>query len=613
MSPQPLKDAFQESSLIRSRLAFIVALCILCFAALLARLFFLQVVHYQHFATLSKDNRIKVLPIPPTRGLIFDRHGVLLAENVPTFQLEIVPEDAGDVADTLSRLKAVIPFTEEDEKRFYRLKGQRPRFMGIPLRDDLTEEEVAKFAVHRHQFPGVDVVARLRRHYPLGALGVHVLGYVGQIDIDELRQLDASNYSGTSHIGKVGVERFYEARLHGKVGIQQAEVNAQGRILRILHRTPSVPGQNLFLTLDARLQGIAEEALKGHTGAIVAIQPKTGEVLALASMPTYDPNAFAQGIDAKTYHALQHSPKRPLFNRALRGQYPPGSTIKPLVALAGLEYGLVTPSHTTFCPGWFTLTSQGHRFRCWRRYGHGKVDLKKAIVESCDVYFYDLASTLGIDRLHAFLSQFGLGRKTRIDLTGERSGLLPSRAWKRAYRHQPWFPGETVIAGIGQGFMLATPLQLAVATATLANHGLYLRPHLLYAYQEGDRFALSSPPIPQAIPMAAAAHWETVIDAMVGVVHGKHGTARKIGLDAPYLIAGKTGTAQVFGLKQDERYNKDKIAKKLQDHALFIAFAPAEDPQIAVAVVVENGGSGSSAAAPLARQVMDAYLLGHDI
>ncbi len=613
MVHQPLKDPHQESRLIRTRIAFIVVLCLLCFAALAARLFYLQVLRYEHFATLSQDNRIKVLPIPPTRGLIFDRNGVLLAENVPTFQLEIVPEDAGDIPGTLARLKAIVPFTEEDERRFYRLLKRQPRFIGIPLKEDLTEEEVARFAVHRHRFPGVDVVARLRRHYPLGPLGAHAVGYVGPIDVDELRRVDASNYSGTSTIGKVGVERFYEARLHGRVGVQHAEVNAQGRILRILERTPPVPGENLFLSLDVRLQAVAEKALEGHTGAIVAIQPKTGEVLALASQPTYDPNLFARGIDAKTYARLRRSPGRPLFNRAIKGQYPPGSTLKPFMALAGLEYGLITPSHTTFCPGWFTLTGGGHRFRCWRRYGHGKVNLKKAIVESCDVYFYDLASALGIDRIHDFLSLFGLGQRTGIDLSGERGGLVPSRGWKRARYHQPWFPGETVIAGIGQGYVLATPVQLAAATATLANRGLGFRPRLLYAVLKEGRFSLVPPAPGRSVPMASAAHWEAVIDAMVAVVHGKRGTARRIGLDAPYRIAGKTGTAQVFGLKQEERYDKAKVAKKLQDHALFIAFAPAEDPQIAVAVVVENGGSGSAAAAPLARLVMDAYLDDHGI
>jgi len=433
---------------------------------------------------------------------------------------------------------------------------------------------------------------------------------MGRINEQELQTLDPANYSATRFIGKTGVEKYYEDILHGKVGYKNVETTALGRTLRELGRTLPTPGLNLWLTIDIKLQQVAEQALKKRRGAVVAIEPKTGAILTMLSMPGYDPNPFVTGIAPAAYTKLQSSLDKPLFNRALLGKYPPGSTLKPFIGLAGLEYQRVTINSTSYCPGWFSLEGDDHKYRDWKKTGHGTTNLHKAIVESCDVYFYDLALSLGIDRIHDFLDQFGFGHRTGIDLIGEPTGLLPSRQWKRKYRHKPWYVGETLITGIGQGYMLTTPLQLAVTTATLANRGARIKPHLLYATQiSGNKTLDIIPPVAQGKTVeASAAHWEQIIKAMTDVVNGIHGTAHRMGRKAHHRIAGKTGTAQVFGIKQDEKYIKKDVNARLRDHALFIAFSPPDDPQIAVAVIVENGGSGSSAAAPIARQVIDYYL-----
>jgi len=469
---------------------------------------------------------------------------------------------------------------------------------------------VARFSVNRHRFPGVEVQARLSRDYPLGSLGAHVLGYVGRINEEELQRIDVANYRGTSYIGKIGAEQRYEHELHGRVGFQHVETNAQGRTLRVLKREPPVPGSNLYLTIDASLQAAAESAFNGQNGALVALDPATGDVLALVSLPAYDPNLFVDGIDAASYRALLRSPDRPLFNRAMSGQYPPGSTVKPFIGLAGLEREIDKARSSVWCPGWYSLKGSSRKFRDWKKYGHGRVNLKSAIVQSCDVYFYELANALGIDRMHDFMAEIGFGHRTGIDLLGESEGLMPSREWKRRTRNRPWYPGETLITGIGQGFILATPLQLASATATLAMRGLQLRPSvgmLLHEPDSGKSTPLAATAA-RSVAQGDLGNWETIVDAMVGVVHDARGTARRIGVGAPYSIAGKTGTAQIVGVAQDEEYDAEKIEKKLRDHALFIAFAPADQPRIAVAVVVENGGSGSRTAAPIARKVMDQYL-----
>ncbi|MCL4316508.1 MAG: penicillin-binding protein 2, partial [Gammaproteobacteria bacterium] len=559
-----------------------------------------------------QNNRISVVAIPPARGLIYDRNGVLLARNLPAFGLEVIPEQVADIEATLRALNEVVAISPADVKRFRRLLKQKRTTRGVLLRLRLSEEELARFAVNRPRFPGVDIVAGVTRDYPLGASAAHAVGYVGRISEDDLDQLGDSNYSGTSHIGKTGIEQTYEDVLHGTVGFEQIETNAQGQRLRVLQRTPARAGRNLYLNMDLRLQQLAEQALGDNRGAVVALEPATGAVLALVSQPGYDPNPFVSGIESGDYQALQNSPDQPLYNRALRGQYPPGSTIKPFVALAGLELGVTDTQRSTFCPGWFQLPGQERRYRDWRHEGHGTVNIITAISESCDVYFYDLAQRLGIDRLHNFLVQFGFGQKSAIDAPGELAGLLPSSAWKRKARNQPWFPGETVISGIGQGYMLATPLQLAVAAATLANRGARMPPRIVAAIEDPlthNKVAQTVTAPLYTVPPGKSANWDTVIAAMTEVMHGERGTARGSGAGAAYKIAGKTGTAQVFGLKQDEKYDKDKVALRLRDHGLFIAFAPADNPRIAIAVIVENGGSGSGAAAPIARKLMDQYLL----
>ncbi len=608
--PVTIKDYLFESRLFMQRSIQALVFAALLLAALVGRLIYLQVVAHEHFITLSDDNRIKILPLPPNRGLIFDRNGLILADNLPSYRLEITPEQVRDMQGTLDRLAQLVNIRDVDRKRFDNLRARTPAFKPVPLRFHLSDEEVARFAIDRHKFPGVDIVAGLSRHYPHGPLAAHALGYVGRVDERDLQRIDASNYSGTTHIGKVGVEKTYEDVLHGKVGFSQVETNAEGRVLRTLVRTPPVPGENLYLTLDAELQNVAEQAFGDNAGAAVVIDPNNGDVLAFVSKPTYDPNLFVNGIDTETYHALNTDPQRPLFNRALRGQYPPGSTLKPFVGLGGLEQGITSPQAHTYCPGFYQLPGKDRKYRDWKRTGHGTVDLHSAIAESCDVYFYDLALSMGIDRLHEFLSQFGFGTPTGIDISGELGGLLPSRDWKRGARSEPWFPGETLITGIGQGFVLTTPVQLASATATLARYGHRLKPHIVASTQKYDDPELTPLTVETVLDIRVEDrhHWIDVIDAMREVVHGKRGTARKIAIDIEYDIAGKTGTAQVFGLKEEEKYDAEKLAKKLHDHSLFIAFAPVDEPTVAIAIVVEHGGSGSAVAAPIARTILDKFL-----
>jgi penicillin-binding protein 2 len=606
-----IKDYLFESHLFMQRTVQALIFAAVLIAILIGRLVHLQVLAHEHYITLSDDNRIKILPLPPNRGLIFDRNGLILADNLPSYRLEIILEQIRDVEDTLDALSELVNIRDVDRKRFEKLRQRTPVFKPVALRFHLSDDEVARFAINRHRFPGVDIVAGLSRHYPHGPLAVHALGYVGRIDERDLQRIDASDYSGTTHIGKVGIERTYEDVLHGTVGYRQVETNAEGRILRTLVRTPPVPGENLYLTMDAELQSVAEQAFEGNAGAAIAIDPNNGDVLAFVSQPTYDPNLFVNGIDTETYRALRDDAQQPLFNRALRGQYPPGSTLKPFVALGGLELGITSEHADTYCPGFYRLPGKARKYRDWKRVGHGTVDLNDAIAQSCDVYFYDLALSMGIDRLHSFLSLFGFGERTGIDIIGELPGLLPSRQWKRAARNLPWFPGETLIAGIGQGFMLTTPLQLASATATLSKYGRHLKPHVVASTQQYDDIELTPVDVePMSdTPVEHQHHWSSVISAMREVVHGKRGTARKIGEDSEFEIAGKTGTAQVFGLKQEEKYDAEKLAKELHDHSLFIAFAPVDEPRIAVAVVVEHGGSGSAVAAPIARVILDQYLV----
>ncbi|MFM1892724.1 MAG: penicillin-binding protein 2 [Pseudomonadota bacterium] len=605
-----LRDHIRDSQRFLSRTLVAAGAVLLGLLALSARLFYLQVLSHEHYTTLSQDNRVKLVPLGPTRGLIYDRNGVVLAQNRPSYSLEITPEKVVDMAATLQGLGQLVAITPADLERFQRLQRQKRRFESIPIRVRLTSDEAAQFAVHRHRFPGVDIVARLSRHYPEEDKTAHVLGYVGRISQRDLEEIDPSEYAGTSYIGKIGIEKTYETTLHGTVGMQQVEVNALGRVVRVLENQAPQPGQNLRLHIDVKLQEVAMAAFGERNGAAVAIDPRNGGVLALVSKPGFDPNLFVEGISTADYAALQKDPDKPLYNRALRGQYPPGSTVKPFMGLAGLETGAVNYDTTKYCPGFYQLPGHSHRYRDWKKTGHGPMDLDAAIVQSCDVYFYDLAREVGVDGLHQFLSQFSFGQRTGVDLVGERPGLLPSRDWKRAARREPWYPGETLIMGIGQGYFLTTPLQLAAATAAVANGGTFHEPRVVAAIEDITGQDAHPPEAAhRAIPIASAEHWEDVRKAMRHVVDSPRGTAKRIRSEA-YSIAGKTGTAQVFTVAQDAEYNEEEIAEKLRDHALFIAYAPADDPQIAVAVIVEHGGHGGAEAAPIARQILDAYLLG---
>ncbi|MEJ2398728.1 MAG: penicillin-binding protein 2, partial [Gammaproteobacteria bacterium] len=522
--------------------------------------------------------------------------------------------DTKNLKATIKKLRSLIHITDDEVERFNELRKKKRRFEGIPLRYRLSDSEAARIAVHLNQLPGVEITAELMRHYPQGRLASHAIGYVARINEEELSHLDASQYAATKNIGKTGVERSYENELHGEVGYQRVETNAAGRIVDVLQRTLPTPGKNLYLSLDARVQMVAEQAFGKHDGALVAINPNNGEVIAFVSMPTFDPNLFVNGIDHKTYNKLSRSPDRPLFNRALQGQYPPGSTIKPFIGLAGLEDKVIKPDTTIDCKGYFTLKNDDHRYRDWKRGGHGETDLNKAIVQSCDVYFYQLAMQLKIDRIHDFLARFGMGRPTGIDIRGEETGLLPSRAWKRRVRHEPWFPGETLITGIGQGFTLVTPLQLAEMAAEMGSRGRSYTPHIVRGIVEpgDDKLVVHQAPPKNIITLKNPKDWQIIINAMKQVVTSPHGTARRIDHNLKYSVAAKTGTAQVFGIKQDQKGEEDQsnLPKRLRDHAVFIAFAPAKHPKIAVGVVVEHGGHGGSTAAPIARKVMDAYLLG---
>jgi penicillin-binding protein 2 len=607
-----LKDTIHESQTFLTRAIVAGLLVVAALSLLIMRMVQLQLLDHEHFTTLSRDNRVKVVPLPPTRGLIYDRNGILLAQNRPAYSLEITPEQVDDVDQVLDELAAVIDITEDDLERFWKLKQRKRRFDSVPIRVNLTPDEAAQFAVHHHRFPGVDIKAQLLRHYPHEAKTAHVLGYVGRVSQQDLDRIDASNYAGTSHIGKTGIEKTYESALHGSVGYEQIEVNVIGRRVRTLEQTPPEPGFDVHLHIDIRLQEIAIEAFGDYNGAIVAMDPKNGGVLAFVSQPGYDPNLFVEGISTRDYKGLQDNNDRPLYNRALRGQYPPGSTIKQFMGLAGLERGVVQFDTSVFCPGFFRLPGNTHRYRDWKRTGHGPMDLDGSIVQSCDVYYYKLANDLGIDAIHGYLGQFGFGERTGIDLEGESTGLLPSREWKRRARQQPWYPGETLIVGIGQGYFLSTPLQLAASTAAIANNGVFYTPRVVEYLRARDSDEIT--PIPassKAIPKVREQNWEDVRVAMANVIESERGTAKRIRSDR-YRIAGKTGTAQVFSIAQDEEYDEENVPEKLRDHALFVAYAPVEDPQIAIAVIVENGGPGGAVAAPIARKIMDAYLLGPD-
>ena len=618
-----IKDVQSERRLFLARVILAIVVSLLLMGTVVARLVQLQVVDHELFAEKSQGNRVRIEPVPPIRGLVFDRKGRVIAENLPAYQLELIPEQVDDLDDTLTRLASINLIESEDIQRFKDLSRNGPRFKPVTLKFRLTEEEIANFAIQRPRFPGVDFRPRLVRHYPDGELVAHAVGYVGALNTEDLQRLDPASYAGTSHTGKTGVEGSFESDLHGDAGYRHLIANARGRQVpsdtsELLDSLPvdqaPMPGANVYLTIDLELQRIAAKALEGRRGALVALDPRNGEILALVSAPAFDPNLFAVGMSTSQYRELSDSLDRPLFNRALRGAYPPGSTIKPILALAALETNATNLTRKTICHGYFQLPNDNHRYRDWKPEGHGPVDLHDAIAQSCDVYFYEISGEIGIDNMHDYLSRFGLGTKTGVDVGGESSGLVPSREWKknnfRDRDNQRWYHGETVIASIGQGYMLATPLQLAAAAGALATRGERYRPHMVAAVEDaltGER-RIMQPERLADVEIGNDFYWENVIGAMHDVMQGPRGTARAVGTGAPYEMAGKSGTAQVVSIAQDEEYDDAELEERQRDHALFISFAPLDDPRIAVALIVENGESGSGIAAPIAKAIMDAYL-----
>jgi penicillin-binding protein 2 len=596
------------------RIAFAGGFVLLCFTLLFARFVWLQIIQHDYYQTRAEDNRISLVPITPNRGLILDRNGVVLARNYSAYTLEITPTQVPDLEATIDGLAEFIAIEAKDRKRFKKLMEESKRFESLPIRTRLTDEEVAKFIARRFRFPGVDIKARLFRQYPRGAFASHLLGYIGRVterDIGRIEQQEAeANYRGTDHFGKAGLEQHYEFDLHGTTGFEQVEVDAGGHPVRTLARSAPIPGNNLTLTLDAKLQEIAEQAFGDRRGALVAIEPSSGGILALVSVPNYDPNLFVDGISSPDWGALNNSPDKPMVNRALNGAYPPGSTFKPFMALGALTLGKRRPEQTISDPGFYNFGN--HTFRDDKKGGHGSVDMYKSIVHSCDTYYYMLANDMGIDNIANFIGQLGFGSRTGIDIDGESEGILPSQAWKkkrfRKPEQQKWYAGETISIGIGQGYNAYTPIQLAQATATIANNGVMFRPHLVNHITD-TKSGTQTPIEPQPLKklLLKQEHIDVIKRAMVGV--NTEGTGARAFKDAGYVAAGKTGTAQVFSYKGAE-HKTEHMQANLRDHALFIAFAPADNPKIALAVLVENGGFGAQAAAPIARQVLDYYLLG---
>ena len=611
MKRRSIKDTRGEGALFRRRALVGFALIVVSLGLLMARFAYLQVVRHDEFVTRSQNNRVKPRAIPPARGLIYDRNGVLLADNVPAFRLEVVPEQVKDMPALLAQLGRVVPLDHDDLDAFAKQLKQNRRFESVPLKMHLTEDEIDRFAVNRWRFPGVDVVPYLTRRYPLGEAFAHVVGYVGRIDADDVDRLDPVRYKGTSHVGRSGVERSYENMLHGQPGYELVEVNADGRTQRVLETHAPTPGSNLYLSIDSRLQRATEAAFEGRPGAAVAIDPRNGQVLAMVSVPTFDPNLFVNGISQVDYDALTHNPDKPLYNRALRGVYPPGSTVKPLVGLAGLETGFRKPQDTVFSTGVFYIPGQSRGYRDDVRGGSGRVNLMQAIEQSVNTYFYKLALDMGIDRLSSYLAKFSFGRPTGVDLIGEASGVLPSRAWKAAHSREPWYPGETVIAGIGQGYWAVTPLQLAHAIATFAGHGIPYEPRVVMATQQGmdaPRKPLPNPPSGPSL-IANPADWDAVNQGMQMVIYGAKGTGRALSAGFPYLMAGKSGTAERFS-RTTSAYDTNRNTAYLasRHRAWFVAYAPADNPQIAVAVLLESGAWGASASGPIVRKILDVWL-----
>jgi len=609
-SRQPLKDQVLEGNLFGRRAMISFGLILAAILLLSLRYVYLQVISHDEFSTRSINNRVRIVPVAPNRGLIYDRRGRPIAQNLPAYRLELVPEKVADLEEVIHALGEIIEFQDDVLEKFQRARKQRRVFDSVPLKFNLTGEEVARFAVDRHRFPGVEVVPYLARHYPYGDLLTHVLGYVGRPDENDLRRVDAGNYRGTTHIGKIGIERYYEDQLHGVSGIEKIETNVQGRTLQVLDRQDPVHGDDLILSLDVLVQQAAWDALGDRAGAVVAMDPNDGSVLAMVSKPSFDANAFVHGISGPDYRAILNAPDRPLYNRALQGGYGPGSTVKPFIALAGLELGVITPEKKVFSTGKFFLPGVERPYHDWKPGGHGWVDIYGALEQSVNTYFYQLALGLGIDNIYDFMSRFGFGDRTGLDLLGENPGVLPSRQWKRGQFGQPWYPGETVIAGIGQGFIVSTPLQMATALATLVNGGARFAPRLLFASKsagDGQAQRMKAPVVQQGA-VVDPVNWDIVREGMRLVVNGEKGTARAIKPESGYQIAGKSGPAQVVSQEGGEKQKAEQTARHLRHHALFTAYAPFTHPGIVVAVVVEHGGGGSIEAAPVARAVIDSWL-----
>jgi penicillin-binding protein 2 len=609
-----IKDLYEEKQTFTTRIYLAIALCFVMIGLLGVRLVDLQLIQHDYFSTRADENRMRLIAVAPVRGLIYDRNGALLAQNLPSFVVEITPEQVTNLDDTLTRLGQYIQLTDRDIARFRERLHKGPRYRAVTLRSNLSPEEVARYELNRYEFEGVEVKAGLVRAYPLGESAAHVIGYVGGISDADYATLTEADYQGLTQIGKAGVERSHENDLRGQPGAKIIEANAAGRPLRELDARPGKSGQNLYLSLDAQLQLVAEKAFGDLDGAVVALDPRTGEVLALVSKPGFDPTPFVEGIDNATYRALLDDTDRPLYNRALLGTYPPGSTIKPFIASAALQYGTLNPSTRVVCTGSMGLPNSERKYRCWKRHGHGSLDMAGALAKSCDIYFYQAALNLGIDRIDEVLGEFGFGKPTALDIPNEKGGVLPSREWKRRLYKQAWFPGETLNMGIGQGYLTVTPMQLAQATARLAMRGAGFKPHILHAVGDAAGGAMTA--VPGEPLNQIATHdpglYEKVINAMNQVAQVPGGTAYAVFKDAPYTVAAKTGTAQVAGLKQDEEVapKQDSVPLRLRDHAIFMAFAPVDQPRIAIAVIAEHAGHGGTAAAPVARQVMDQYLLG---
>ena len=611
ISGPELRDPQRELLYFRRRLLIAGAMVIVAFGGLLGRFVYLQLFQHRHYQTLAESNRIAIVPIVPNRGVMTDRNGVVLAQSYSAYTLEVTPSRVKNLDETIDGLATIVEVQARDRKRFKRLLEESKNFESLPLRTRLSDEEVARFAVNRYRFPGVEIKARLFRQYPFGEVASHVTGYISRINDKDVERIDSwnetANYKGSDYIGKVGVELAYERELHGTTGWEEVEVDAGGRAVRTLSRTPPISGNNLKLALDIRLQEAAEAAFGDRRGALVAIEPATGDVLAFVSKPGFDPNLFVDGIDPANWELLNDSPDKPLLNRPLRGAYPPGSSIKPYLALAALTSGKRTAAQTIFDPGFYQIAGAAHRFRDDKPGGHGYVDMFKSIVVSCDTYYYMLAGETDIDDTHAFLSQFSFGRKTGIDIEGELLGVLPSRAWKRERFKDKWYLGDSISAGIGQGYNAFTPIQQAQAIAIIANDGVALAPHLVKSVEnvkDGTvrQIALQSTQVLHVKPE----HLAVIKNALVGVP--REGTSAQAFVGTKYVSAGKTGTSQVYSLK-GEKYSK-QVDERLRDHAWYIAYAPADQPRIAIAVLVENGGFGAQAAAPIARAVFDYYLLG---